>query len=44
MRTHPRAMKTPLPRFDFCRTRLQAVEDPVKVVDNGPLKPWHPNP
>ncbi len=23
-----------------CRTRLQAVEDQVKVLDDGQLKPW----
>jgi exodeoxyribonuclease VII small subunit len=23
-----------------CRTRLQAVEDQVKVLDDGVLKPW----
>ena len=29
--------------LDFCRMRLQAVEDQVKVVENGQLKPWNPN-
>ena len=24
----------------FCRSRLQAVEDQVKVLDEGTLKPW----
>lgn len=24
----------------FCRTRLQAVEDQVKVLEDGQLKPW----
>ncbi|MCY7316741.1 MAG: exodeoxyribonuclease VII small subunit [Rubrivivax sp.] len=24
----------------FCRTRLQAVEEQVKVLDDGLLKPW----
>jgi exodeoxyribonuclease VII small subunit len=24
----------------FCRSRLQAVEDQVKVLDDGALKPW----
>ena len=24
----------------FCRTRLQAVEDQVKLLDDGVLKPW----
>jgi exodeoxyribonuclease VII small subunit len=24
----------------FCRARLQAVEDQVKVLDDGQLKPW----
>ena len=28
--------------LDFCRMRLQAVEDQVKVVENGQLKPWNP--
>ncbi len=26
----------------FCRTRLQAVEDQVKLLDDGVLKPWSP--
>lgn len=24
----------------FCRERLQAVEDQVKVLDEGAIKPW----
>ncbi|MDQ6881264.1 MAG: exodeoxyribonuclease VII small subunit [Pseudomonadota bacterium] len=24
----------------FCRDRLQAVEDQIKVLDQGALKPW----
>jgi exodeoxyribonuclease VII small subunit len=24
----------------FCRDRLQAVEDQIKVLDEGALKPW----
>lgn len=24
----------------YCRTRLQAVEDQVKVLEDGQLKPW----
>jgi exodeoxyribonuclease VII small subunit len=30
--------------LDFCRARLQAVEEQVKVVENGQLKPWNPAP
>ncbi len=26
--------------LQFCRGRLQAVEDQVKVLDEGVLKPW----
>ena len=26
----------------FCRDRLQAVEDQIKVLDEGALKPWTP--
>ncbi len=26
----------------FCRQRLQAVEDQVKLLDEGVLKPWSP--
>ena len=26
----------------FCRDRLQAVEDQIKVLDEGALKPWAP--
>ena len=26
----------------FCREKLQAVEDQVKVLDAGQLKPWTP--
>jgi len=25
----------------FCRDRLQAVEDQIKVLDGGQLKPWN---
>ena len=28
--------------LDFCRARLQAVEEQVKVVENGQLKSWNP--
>jgi exodeoxyribonuclease VII small subunit len=28
--------------LEFCRTRLQAVEEQVKVVENGQLKTWNP--
>ena len=24
----------------FCKDKLQAVEDQIKVLDNGQLKPW----
>jgi exodeoxyribonuclease VII small subunit len=24
----------------FCRDKLKAVEDQIKVLDNGQLKPW----
>jgi len=27
----------------FCRTRLQAVEEQVKVLEDGQLKPWTAN-
>jgi exodeoxyribonuclease VII small subunit len=27
----------------FCRNRLQAVEEQVKVLEDGQLKPWMPN-
>ena len=27
----------------FCRDRLQAVEEQVKVLEDGQLKPWMPN-
>ena len=27
----------------FCRGRLQAVEEQVKVLEDGQLKPWMPN-
>jgi exodeoxyribonuclease VII small subunit len=27
----------------FCRSRLQAVEEQVKVLEDGQLKPWTPN-
>lgn len=26
----------------FCRTRLEAVEQQVKVLEDGQLKPWNP--
>jgi exodeoxyribonuclease VII small subunit len=26
--------------LDFCRQKLQAVEDQIKVLDDGTLKPW----
>jgi exodeoxyribonuclease VII small subunit len=26
----------------FCRDKLQAVEDQIKVLDAGALKPWTP--
>jgi len=26
--------------LDFCRIRLKAVEDQVKVLEDGQLKPW----
>jgi exodeoxyribonuclease VII small subunit len=26
--------------LEFCRNRLKAVEDQVRVLDNGQLKPW----
>jgi exodeoxyribonuclease VII small subunit len=26
--------------LQFCRDRLQAVEDQIKVLDDGVLKPW----
>jgi exodeoxyribonuclease VII small subunit len=26
--------------LSFCRTRLQAVEEQVKVLEDGQLKPW----
>lgn len=26
--------------LSFCRDRLQAVEDQIKVLDDGALKPW----
>jgi len=26
--------------LDFCRSRLKAVEDQVKVLEDGQLKPW----
>jgi exodeoxyribonuclease VII small subunit len=28
--------------LQFCRERLQAVEDQIKVLDDGALKPWKP--
>ena len=27
----------------FCRTRLEAVEQQVKVLEDGQLKPWAPS-
>ncbi len=29
--------------LEFCRGRLQAVEEQVKVLENGQLKPWTAN-
>jgi exodeoxyribonuclease VII small subunit len=26
--------------LQYCRTQLQAVEDQIKVLDDGVLKPW----
>lgn len=26
--------------LNFCRSRLQAVEEQVKLLDDGALKPW----
>ncbi|MEO7152813.1 MAG: exodeoxyribonuclease VII small subunit [Burkholderiaceae bacterium] len=28
--------------LDYCRARLEAVEQQVKVVEDGLLKPWNP--
>ena len=28
--------------LQLCRSRLQAVEDQVKLLDDGQLKPWTP--
>lgn len=28
--------------LNFCRTRLEAVEQQVKVLEDGELKPWTP--
>jgi exodeoxyribonuclease VII small subunit len=28
--------------LEFCRAKLQAVEDQIKVLDEGTLKPWKP--
>lgn len=28
--------------LDFCRGRLEAVENQIKVLDEGALKPWTP--
>ena len=28
--------------LQFCRDRLQAVENQIKVLDEGSLKPWKP--
>jgi exodeoxyribonuclease VII small subunit len=27
--------------LNFCRSRLQAVEDQVKLLEDGALKPWN---
>jgi exodeoxyribonuclease VII small subunit len=29
--------------LDFCKARLQAVEEQVKVLEDGQLKPWTAN-
>ena len=29
--------------LEFCRGKLQAVEDQIKVLDDGVLKPWKPS-
>ena len=29
--------------LEFCRARLQAVEEQVKVLEDGQLKPWTSN-
>ena len=28
----------------YCQTKLQQVEQQIKVLDDGLLKPWAPNP
>jgi exodeoxyribonuclease VII small subunit len=28
--------------LNFCRNRLEAVEQQVKVLEDGQLKPWNP--
>jgi exodeoxyribonuclease VII small subunit len=28
--------------LSFCRARLEAVEEQVKVLEDGQLKPWNP--
>ena len=28
--------------LEFCRGKLQAVEEQIKVLDDGVLKPWKP--
>ncbi len=28
--------------LNFCRSRLEAVEQQVKVLEDGQLKPWNP--
>ncbi len=28
----------------YCQTKLQQVEQQIKVLDDGLLKPWNPNP
>lgn len=30
--------------LSLCRDRLQAVEEQVKVLEDGQLKPWRPEP
>ena len=30
--------------LNFCRSRLEAVEQQVKVLEDGQLKPWNPAP
>ena len=28
--------------LNFCRTRLEAVQEQIKVLDDGQLQPWNP--